>query len=184
MQDRVSLSQAVEMLAGVGDVVGLPSLSRYVKAHADALDAVTEGRKILVDFETLRRHRAENVFRPAPSPPAPVVSDVGTASRSEEAAGNLRAQRRLRELELAEREKILTPRREVEEAAVVAVSALKNAFSLALAETAETIAAAVGCEARLIRPHLRSFERKGLEAFIRTLIDHGLTTEEEAAASE
>lgn len=180
MHGLVNLTRAAELLTEAGDVVTRSTLSRYVNQHEDALTP-TRGHQTLVDFEALQRHRSENIFL-APSKRS--AEEIAAASRSEEAAGNLRAQRRLRELDLAERERLLTPRREVKEAAVVAVSALRNAFSLSLAETAEMIAATTGCEARLIRPHLRSFERKGLEAFIRTLIDHGLTTEEEVAASE
>lgn len=180
MHGLVNLTRAADLLTESGDAVTRSTLSRYINQHEDAL-APTRGRETLVDFEALQRHRSENIFL---SGTKRSVEDLAAASRSEEAAGNLRAQRRLRELDLGEREKVLTPRLEVEEAAVVAVSSLKNAFSLALAETAEVIAATVGCEARLIRPHLRSFERKGLEAFIRTLIDHGLTTEEEVATSE
>ena len=178
MQDPVSLTRAVEMLAERGDAVSLPTLSRYVRSHADALTPVIDGRKIMVDFDTLYQHRRENIRLGPPKAPPP---SAFSGTRSDEAAGNLRAQRRLRELDLAEREKDLVPRIEVEEAAVAAVSAMRNALALALADTSEAIAAATGTEARIVRPHLRTFERKGLETFIRTLTDHGLV--EEGAAS-
>ncbi|TBW33366.1 hypothetical protein EYW49_20620 [Siculibacillus lacustris] len=180
MHGTVSLTRAAELLTEAGDPVTRSTLSRYVKQHGDALAPSTVGRETVVDYEDLAAHRAENIRLAA----KPAPTQKADSSRSEEAAGNLRAQRRLRELELGEREGHLTLRREVEEAAVVAVSSLRNAFSLAVADTSEAIAATVGVEARLIRPHLRAFERKGLEAFIRNLIDHGLLTEAEAAAAE
>ena len=179
MHGSVSVTRAVELLADLGDQVERSTLSRYIQKHADALTPQKQGRETVVDFETLAHHRRENVRLTLPD--APGARKLEKASnRSDEAAGNLRAQRRLRELELAEREQILTIRSEVEEGAHTAVSSLRNAFALALNDTAETIAALTRTEARLIRPHLRAFEKKGLDAFVRIMADLGLTAQEPA----
>lgn len=178
----VNLNRALQLLAARGDPVKQSTLSRYVAKYADALKPEKRGREIIVDFEALAAHRAENINREAPAP-APAASNAPKLhrGRADEAAANIRVQRQIRELELAERSKALTPTREVEEAALAAVSALKNAFALALNDTADVIANVVGVEPRLIRPHLRTFEKKGLDAFVRTLADHGFARDPEPA---
>ncbi len=75
----------------------------------------------------------------------------------------------LAEMDLKERRGELTPTAEVIEAAREAVSAMTQAFDLALADTAERLAAATGKDARAIRPHLRTFKDVGLAAFRHTL---------------
>lgn len=170
---RVSLNRALQLLAAKGDPVKQSTLSRYVSKYADALKPEKHGREITVDFETLAEHRAQNINRDAAAPMPSAKINSAQRGRADEAALNIRAQRRMRELELAERFKTVTPTREVEEAALAAVSALKNAFALALNDTAQTIAVVVNVEARLIRPHLRAFEKKGLDAFVRVLAEHG-----------
>jgi hypothetical protein len=70
------------------------------------------------------------------------------------------------------------PRAEVEEAALAAVAAVKNAFALALDEAAESIATLTGAEPRLIRPALRAFQHRGLDAFARQLVERGMTAPE------
>jgi hypothetical protein len=82
---------------------------------------------------------------------------------------NIRAQRQMRELEIAERIGALTPTREVRAAAAEAMSALRNAFALSLNDSASALANAFNLEARLVRPHLKAFEKAGLEAFARAL---------------
>jgi hypothetical protein len=178
----VSLTKAVELMAQSGDVVSLATLSRYVRNHADALTPTVDGRRLLVDYEALVQHRSENIRldlrQPAGAPkPSAETDPFSAGTRADEAALNTRAQRRLRELELAKAEGDLMPRLEAEEAAMDAVSAMKNAMALALADTSEQLAATTGVEARIIRPHLRAFERKAFEAFCRTLIDHGLVAD-------
>lgn len=166
---RVSLNRALELLGQRGDPVKQSSLSRYVAKYADALKPERKGREITVDFETLAEHRSQNIHRDA-SAPAVKLQTVNRG-RADEAALNIRAQRQMREIELAERTKALTPIREVEEAARDAISALKNAFALALNDTADLIAGVVNAEPRIIRPHLRAFEKKGLDAFVRVLAE-------------
>ena len=53
--------------------------------------------------------------------------------------------------------------------AAEAVSALRNAFALSLNDSAAALAATFNIEARLVRPHLKAFEKSGLDAFARAL---------------
>lgn len=179
----VSLTRAAELLTAAGDKVERSTLSRYVAQHADALSPGKRGRETVVDFETLKKHRQENVRLDlaAPGPPAGAAPPLPSTplqqsaqDRSGEAAANLRVQRQLRQIELGKELGLLILKSEAEDAASSAVSALRSAFALALNETADTIAAVTRSEARLIRPHLRSFEKKGLEQFIRVIADYGL----------
>ena len=96
---------------------------------------------MFVDFDALAQHRAANVnmgYRGRPQGKRPAArSEFDQAisiprGRADEAALNIRAQRQMRELEIAERIGALTPTREVRDAAAEAVSALRNAFALSL----------------------------------------------------
>ncbi len=169
-ETRVSLKQARELLAERGDLVGQSALSRYVTKYADALDPQKDGRETTIDFEALIQHRSENINRAASiqsSAPAPVSTSKG---RANEATLNIRAQRQMRELEIAERIGALTPTRDVQAAAAEAVSALRNAFALSLNDSAAALAHEFNLEPRLVRPHLKAFEKKGLEAFACALV--------------
>ena len=166
-ETRVSLKQARELLAERGDRVGQSALSRYVARYSDALDPRRDGRELTVNFETLIQHRSENINRATSSAPASVSTSKG---RANEATLNIRAQRQMRELEIAERIGALTPTRDVQAAAAEAVSALRNAFALSLNDSAAALAHECNLEPRLVRPHLKAFEKKGLEAFARALV--------------
>ena len=157
--DRVILKRARELLAERGDLVEQSTLSRYVTKYADALDPQPNGRETMVDFEALALHRQQNVRRRA----APTAG-AAIRGRADEAALNTRAQRQLRELDIAERIGALTPTREVQGALADALAALRNAFALALNDTAAAIANVSGVEPRVVRPHLAAFEKKGLDA--------------------
>jgi hypothetical protein len=168
-ETRVNLRRARDLLAERGDRVGQPALSRYVAKYADALDPQRDGRETTINFEALVQHRSENINRaasaPSSAPPAPSIQ----RGRANEAALNIRAQRQMRELEIAERIGALTPTREVRAAAAEAMSVLRNAFALSLNDSASALANAFNLEARLVRPHLKAFEKAGLEAFARAL---------------
>jgi hypothetical protein len=169
-EGRVNLKRARELLAELGDVVDQSTLSRYVHKYGDVLDPQKDGRDTIIDFEILAQHRRENIGRVAPSS-SPVPAPAVSKGRADEAAKNIRAHRQLRELEIAERIGALTPTREVRAAAAEAVSALRNAFALSLNDSAAAMASALNTEARLIRPHLKAFERNGLDAFSRALLE-------------
>jgi hypothetical protein len=168
-ETRVNLRRARDLLAERGDRVGQPALSRYIAKYSDALDPQKDGRETTVDFETLAKHRAENINRAAPAPSSSPASVSISKGRAHEASLNIRARRQMRELEIAQRIGALTPTREVRAAAAEAMSALRNAFALALNDSATVIANVCGVEPRLVRPHLREFEKAGLEAFARAL---------------
>jgi hypothetical protein len=170
---RVNLRRALVLLHERGDRIEQSTLSRYVSKYADALNPLRDGREITIDFETLVQHRSENINRAgktASVAPAPSVQ----RGRADEAALNIRAQRQMRELEIAERIGALTPTREVRSAAVEAMSALRNAFALSLNDSAAALAHAFNLEPRLVRPHLKAFEKNGLDAFARALLENDL----------
>ena len=82
---RVNLRRARELLAERGDRVGQSTLSRYVAKYADALDPQKDGRETTIDFETLVKHRSENINRAASAPssaPASVSISARTGERS------------------------------------------------------------------------------------------------------
>jgi hypothetical protein len=174
MHGLVSLTRAAELLTEAGDVVERSTLSRYIAKHADALNPARQGRETVINFEALAQHRKENI-RLAVAPSTKPYAQV--RARSDEAAANLRAQRRLRELELGRQEGLLILKSDAEEAAHSAVSALRSALALALNDTADVIASVTGSEVRLVRPHLRAFEKKGLDQFVRVLADYDLLGE-------
>jgi hypothetical protein len=169
-ETRVNLRRARELLAERGDRVGQPALSRYIAKYSDALDPQKDGRETTVDFETLAKHRGENINRAASLPSSSPASVSISKGRANEAALNIRAQREMREIEIAERIGTLTPTREVRAAAAEAVSALRNAFALSLNDSASAFAHAFNIEPRLVRPYLKAFEKNGLDAFARALV--------------
>jgi hypothetical protein len=168
-ETRVNLSRARELLAERGDRVGQPALSRYIAKYSDALDPQKDGRETTVDFEILALHRTQNVNRAASAPSSAPASISLSKGRAHEASLNIKAQRQMRELDIAERIGALTPTSEVRAAAAEAMSALRNAFALALNDSAAALAHAFNLEARLVRPHFKEFGRAGLEAFARAL---------------
>jgi hypothetical protein len=167
--ERVNLARARELLAERGDLVGQSSLSRYVSKYSDVLDPQRDGRELTINFEALVQHRGENINRAATAPSSSPASVSVSKGRAHEASLNIRAQRQMRELELAERIGALTPTREVRAAAAEAVAALRNAFALSLNDSASAIAGAFNLEARLVRPYLKAFEKNGLDAFARAI---------------
>jgi hypothetical protein len=167
--ERVNLRRARELLTERGDLIGQPTLSRYVAKYADALDPQRDGRELTINFEALVQHRSENINRTAAAPSSSPASVSISKGRAHEASLNIRAQRQMRELELAERIGALTPTREVRASAAEAVAALRNAFALSLNDSASAIAGAFNLEARLVRPYLKAFEKNGLDAFARAI---------------
>jgi hypothetical protein len=163
----ISITAAAEALH-----IERSTLSRYISRHADALNPVRQGRDTLVDLDLLRAHRAENIrLDPAPPPAGPRSF---SASRVDEAAHKLRVQRQIGEFDLAERLAKVVPRIEVDDAAIAAVSALRNAFELALDEAAISLSTLTRVEPRILRPTLRAFMNRGLDAFTRQLSERNL----------
>ena len=168
-ETRVNLARARELLAEAGDLVGQSSLSRYVAKYSDVLDPQRDGRELTINFEALVLHRHENINRAASAPSSSPASVSISKGRAHEASLNIRAQRTMREIDIAERIGALTPTREVRAAAAEAMSALRNSFALVLNDSAAAIANAFNIEPRLVRPYLKAFEKNGLQAFARVL---------------
>jgi hypothetical protein len=168
-ETRVNLRRARELLAEMGDRIGQPSLSRYVAKYADALDPQRDGRETTINFEALVQHRSENINRAATAPSSSPASVSVSKGRAHEASLNIKAQRQIRELDIAERIGALTPTREVRAAAAEAMSALRNAFALSLNDSAASLAHAFNIEPRLVRPYLKAHEKGGLDAFVAAL---------------
>ena len=169
----VSLTEAARRLTEAGDKVDRSTLSRYVRQHAAALSPAQRGKETVVDFERLAAHRRAN-SRISDTTPFDDDVDFGI-----ERAGKTRAERLRIELDLGERQGVLTVIREVENAAHAAVGAMRNALSNAAGDTAEAIAKAVGIEAGTVRPHIRAYERLALKAFIRGLTENHLIRAED-----
>jgi hypothetical protein len=173
---RVNLRRARELLAERGDRVEQSTLSRYVSKYADALDPRRDGRELTIDFEALIQHRGENINRAASAPSSAPASVSISKGRANEAALNIRAQRQMRELEIAERIGALTPTREVRAAAAEAMSALRNAFACAqrfgLRPRQRFQHRAAACPASS-----EGIREKGLEAFARALMEKDLVVE-------
>jgi hypothetical protein len=168
-ETRVSLTRARELLAESGDMVDQSTLSRYVTKYADALDPQKAGRETTIDFDALVQHRAANINRAAPAPSSSPVSVAISKGRAHEASLNIRAQRQMRELEIAERTGAVTPTREVRAAAAEAVAAFRNTLALSLNDSAAALASAFNIEPRLVRPYFKKFGEEGLAAFARAL---------------
>lgn len=171
MHAPVSITEAARVLG-----VERSTLSRYISRHAEALKPQKLGRDTLVDLEALKAHRGENIrldqVQVTPAGEATRPRFQGT--RSDEVALKTKAQRQLHELELAKQLNAVVPRQEVEDAALYAVTALRNAFDLALDESAQAIAQAARIEPRIVRPLLRRLVNQGLEAFTRQLTERSL----------
>jgi hypothetical protein len=119
-ETRVNLRRARELLAEMGDRIGQPSLSRYVSKYADALDPQRDGRELTINFETLAKHRGENINRAATAPSSSPASMSISKDRASESARNIKAQRELRELDLDQRRGVLVRVAKVEDALAAA----------------------------------------------------------------
>lgn len=166
--DLVSISELHRKLTADGVAINRSSLSRYITRYAEDLNPVVQGRDTLVSYAAVVRHRAENTNLDS-ALPARRSSYEGPRRTGAAKARREEADASLREIALAKARGELTPTAEVVEAAREAVSAMTQAFDLALADTAERISAETGRDARVIRPHLRKLKDAGLAAFRATL---------------
>lgn len=179
--DRVTLREAVRRLNEAGDGVSKSALSRYLKQHAEALPVERKGRDALLDYEALRKHRAENIRLGDASPRAQAKTEPSPqrpSTQAEGAARKLAAEAEIKELQLAKEKGQLAPVAEVQEASREAVTQMRAAFDLAVNQTAELVASRFGGEARLVRPLLKQMIRAGLEEFARAMSEIALTAEE------
>lgn len=183
-EEWVSITEAAARLSEAGDPVDRSTLSRYLKQHAEALPLRPSGKSNLVELGALAAHRGENIrIRVAASAGAPRPSagfrpqPGGAAGRrfagtqSDGAARKAQADAELREMDLAERRRHLTPTDEVDRAGRDAVALMASAFERAIDGDAATLSLKYGWDERTVRLALKQFSRRGLDVFHREVLD-------------
>lgn len=169
MDDWVSITEAANRLTESGDSIERSSLSRYIKQHAEALPTKLNGRDRLVEFGTLIRHRRENI-RVVPQQWLPQPKSF-IGSQADGAARKAQADAELREMDLAERKKILTRTAEVDRAGRDAIALMQSAFERSVETFAADVAVKYGWDERTTRTELKEFARIGLENFNRIILE-------------
>lgn len=184
---RVSISKCAELLTVAGDRIDRSALSRYCDAHSLKLAQV--GKSVLVDFEAVRAHRAENYQRevmsgqPLPAPavaPAPVVVAPPAAAQSVNAVvASMPEHRELKAVALrqalreeAREEGLLTETAEAEAGAAEAVVEMRSAFAAERTILAEKMVARLGLKPEHVRPvreFLRQYDRGGQTRFAQAM---------------
>ncbi|MBO9125471.1 MULTISPECIES: hypothetical protein [unclassified Rhizobium] len=181
-EEWISITEAAARLSAGGDRVDRSTLSRYLKQHAEALPLKPDGKSNLVDFVALAEHRGENVrirSLPLPLPQSETRSAGSSASpsgrfsgtQSDGAARKAQADAELREMDLAERRKELTPFAEVDQAGRDAVAMMQSAFERAIETEASTLSLKYGWEERIVRLALKNFSKAGLAVFNRQVLE-------------
>lgn len=180
-EDWISITDAAARLTEAGDRIDRSSLSRYLKQHSEALPLKPDGRSSLVEYGALIAHRGENIrIRPLPLPVAPATSGrpsvasggtLPTRTQSDGAARKAQADAELREMDLAERRRELTPFAEVDQAGRDAVAMMQSAFERAIETEASTLSLKYGWEERVVRLALKNFSKAGLSVFNRQVLE-------------
>jgi hypothetical protein len=178
--DYVSISVCADRLTELGDVVERSSLSRYCDDHGLKLGKKPGVRGVAVDFDQVRRHRAENYTReimtggvavppadapaaPDPKPQAPVapqapapVADLDPARR-EKAAKAEKA-----ELELARAKGELAEISDIDAGLADALANLRQLAQTSAKQAATETAAEIGVppdQIRALTIRFKSFYR-------------------------
>lgn len=179
-EEWISITDAAERLTKAGDRIDRSSLSRYLKQHSEALPLRPDGRSTLVEFGALAAHRSENIrVRPLPLPVSPgparqtgaTGGTLPTRTQSDGAARKAQADAELREMDLAERRRELTPFAEVDQAGRDAVAMMQSAFERAIDTEASTLSLKYGWEERVVRLALKNFTKTGLSVFNRQVLE-------------
>ncbi|CDZ43085.1 Hypothetical protein NGAL_HAMBI1146_58580 [Neorhizobium galegae bv. officinalis] len=175
-EEWISITEAASRLSVAGDKVDRSTLSRYLKQHSEALPLKPDGKSNLVDFNALAAHRVENIrIRPSAPPPSSGLRSQPQTNRfsgtqSEGAARKAQADAELREMDLAERRKELTPVGEVDQGARDAVALMLSAFERAIETEASSLSLKYGWDERTLRIALKGFSRTGLNVFNREIL--------------
>lgn len=178
-EDWISITEAAERLTKAGDVVTRSTLSRYLSKHTDALTTRRNGRETQVDYVQLRAHRSENIrIENVPSAVAAPVASPAEASRSPKlaatqvngAARKALADAELKELDLAQRRKQVTPTGEVDRAGRDAIALMNSSFERSVETEAAALSVKYGWDERTIRLALKKFARTGLDVFHREIL--------------
>lgn len=144
-----SQSEAARRLKAHGDDVSQPQISRYLDAWPEIPRRDQgAGQPMLVDFEALRAHRAENVL-------VQERQAAKTATEPDESADlrlrERRAAAELRELELARARDELIPRASVLRAVQAAALELQQAHRRTRFERAEALEATRDARAKVVK---------------------------------
>lgn len=180
-EEWISITDAASRLTEAGDRIDRSSLSRYLQQHSEALPLRPNGRSNLVEYGALVAHRGENIrIRPLSLPTQPAGSSrqagnaggtLPTRTQSDGAARKAQADAELREMDLAERRKELTPVQEVDQAGRDAVSMMMSAFERAIETEAQSLSLKYGWEERVVRLALKTFSKSGLSVFNRLVLE-------------
>lgn len=173
MSEFVTITEAAARLTESGEKIDRSTLSRYLKQHAEAGIMNAEG---LVNLDALIEHRSENIrlrgrsslSTARPTPPAP---DRGARITQNDAAARDRmAVAEMREMDLAERRKELTPVSEVDQGGRDAIALMASAFERAIDTEASALSLKYGWDERALRLALKEFGRLGLKVFNREVL--------------
>lgn len=173
MSEFMTITEAAARLTESGEKIDRSTLSRYLKQHAEAGLMNADG---LVDLGRLVEHRAENIRLRGRAPSAPrasVSAPAGPAPRfvqNDAAARDRMAVAEMREMDLAERRKELTPVSEVDASGRDAVALMMSAFERAIETAAASLSLKYGWDERTVRLALKGFSRQGLEIFNREVL--------------
>lgn len=181
---RVSISRCAELLTAAGDRIDRSALSRYCDAHGLKLPKV--GREVMVDFEAVRTHRAENFQRevmsgqpvPAAVLPMPAVTPEPPQPQQLSPMAQIASMTEHRELKAiavraalraeAKEEELLTETAEAEAGAAEAIVEMRTAFAATRTDLAEVMVARLGLKPEHVRPvrdFLKQYDRKGQHRF-------------------
>lgn len=171
MSEFMTITEAAARLTESGEKIDRSTLSRYLKQHAEAGLVNANG---LVDLGRLVEHRAENIRlrgRAPSAPRAPAPAMAGSRFVQNDAAARDRmAVAEMREMDLAERRKELTPVSEVDASGRDAVALMMSAFERAIETEAASLSLKYGWDERTVRLALKGFSRQGLEIFNREVL--------------
>lgn len=167
MHGQVSVARCAVLLTEAGDKIDRSALSRYCDTHA--LKLGRQGKEVRVDFEAVQAHRAANYTREVMSGAPIAAASVTPIPPADDPARELKRLQVRRELrDEAASEGQLTSVAEVDAGAAEAIVEMRAAFAAERANAAERLAAELGAppeKVRLIRAHLKRYDRAGQERF-------------------
>lgn len=173
MSEFVTITEAAARLTESGEKIDRSTLSRYLKQHAEAGLMNADG---LVNLEALVEHRSENIrLRARSTTSAARATSTSSASGSrvtqnDAAARDRMAVAEMREMDLAERRKELTPVSEVDQGGRDAIALMASAFERAIDTEASALSLKYGWDERTLRLALKEFGRLGLKVFNREVL--------------
>lgn len=173
MSEFVTITEAAVRLTESGEKIDRSTLSRYLKQHAEAGLMNADG---LVNLGALIEHRSENIrlrgrSSSAAARPASTSSSSGArATQNDAAARDRMAVAEMREMDLAERRKELTPVSEVDQGGRDAIALMASAFERAIDTEASALSLKYGWDERTLRLALKEFGRLGLKVFNREVL--------------